>query len=93
MGVRKGETGISPLEIETKHQDFLENMKLVAQFQSIDYIFAMPLYFPYDTHTAQQPSSLFWCHAVISLQFTRVHSQARSQVFSKGGLKLWKQKP
>jgi len=27
MGVRKGETGISPLEIETKHQDSLENMK------------------------------------------------------------------
>jgi len=25
-----------PLEIETKHQDSLESMKLVAQFQSID---------------------------------------------------------
>jgi len=35
-----------PLEIETMHQDSLENMKLVAQFRSIDYIFAMPLYFP-----------------------------------------------
>jgi len=36
----------------------------------------MPLYFPYDTHTAEEPSSLFWCHAVVSLQLTRVHSFA-----------------
>jgi len=36
MGVRRGETSISPLGIETKHQDSLENMKLVAQFRSID---------------------------------------------------------
>jgi len=44
MGVRRmGETGICPLEIETKHQDFLENMKLAAQFLSINLIFAMPL--------------------------------------------------
>jgi len=35
MGVRKGgKNGHLPaLEIETKHQDFLENMKLAAQFQ------------------------------------------------------------
>jgi len=32
--------------------------------------------FRYDTDIAQQPSSLFWCHAVVSLQFTRVHSFA-----------------
>ena len=32
--------------------------------------------FRYDTQTAQEPSSLFWCHAVGSLQFTRVHSFA-----------------
>jgi len=36
MGVRRGETGIYPLEIETKRQDSPENMKLVAQFRSID---------------------------------------------------------
>jgi len=36
MGIRRGETGISPLEIETKHQDSPENMKLVAQFRSIN---------------------------------------------------------
>ena len=44
-GRSQGETGISPLEIENKHQDYLENMNLAAQFRSIDYIFAMPLYF------------------------------------------------
>jgi len=33
-GRPQGGKGISPLEIETKHQDSLE--KLVAQFRSID---------------------------------------------------------
>jgi len=28
----------------------------------------------YDTHTAQEPGSLFWCHAVVSSQFTHVRS-------------------
>jgi len=26
------------------------------------------------THTAQEPVSLFWCDAVMSLQFIHVHS-------------------
>jgi len=38
MGVRRGGTGIPPLEIETKHQDSPENMKLVAQFRSIEFL-------------------------------------------------------
>ena len=25
-----------------------------------------------DTHTAQEPGSLLWCHAILSLQFTHV---------------------
>jgi len=28
----------------------------------------------YDTHTAQEPGSLFWCQVVMSLQFTHVWS-------------------
>jgi len=37
MGVRRGGgRAFPPLEIATKHQDSLENMKLVAQFWSID---------------------------------------------------------
>jgi len=32
--------------------------------------------FRYDTHAAQQPSSLLWGHAVVSLQFPRIHSFA-----------------
>jgi len=28
----------------------------------------------YDTRTAQEPGSLYRCHAVMSLQFTRVRS-------------------
>ena len=31
----------------------------------------------YGTHTAQESSSLFWCHDVISLQFTHVCSFAK----------------
>jgi len=30
----------------------------------------------YDTDVAQEPRSLFWCHAVMSLQFARVRSFA-----------------
>jgi len=41
-----GKTGIFPLEIETKQQDFLENMKLTARFRLIYLIFVMPLYLP-----------------------------------------------
>ena len=36
-----GGNGNFPLEIETKHLDSLENMKLVAQFRTIDQIYAM----------------------------------------------------
>jgi len=37
MGVRRGvKWAFAPQEIETKHQESLENMKLVAQFWSID---------------------------------------------------------
>ena len=28
--------------------------------------------FRYDTHAAQEPGSLLWCHAILSLQFTHV---------------------
>jgi len=30
----------------------------------------------YNTDTAQEPRSLFWCHAMMSLQFTHVYSIA-----------------
>jgi len=30
----------------------------------------------YDIDTAQEPRSLFWCHAMMSLQFIHVHSFA-----------------
>jgi len=34
-----------------------------------------------DTQTVQAPGSLFWCHAVMSLQFTHVRSFAYSLLF------------
>jgi len=38
---------------------------------------ATTVYVPvYDTHTAQEPGSLFWCDAVMGLQFTHVCSFA-----------------
>jgi len=30
----------------------------------------------YDTHTAQEPDSLFWCHPAMSFQSTHVRSFA-----------------
>jgi len=48
MGVRReGKTGICPpLEIEPKDQNFLENMKSVAQFRLIDFVLAMTVCLP-----------------------------------------------
>jgi len=64
MGVRKGaKRAFTPLEIETNNQNFLENLTSASICR-------------YDTHTAQEPGSLFWCHAVMNLQFTHVRSFA-----------------
>jgi len=72
--------GISPpLEIGTKDQNFFENLELAANFGVIHLIIALTVYLSvYDTdhHTAQEPSSLFWCHAMMRLQFTRALSFA-----------------
>jgi len=38
------------------------------------------------THTAQEPGSLFWCHAVMRLQITRARSLACR---SRSGLPDW----
>jgi len=43
----------------------------------IELILAMTVYFRYDTHTSQEPASLFWYYAVMNcLRFTRVRSFA-----------------
>jgi len=46
------------------------------QLNSDSLIYFLPWQFisRYDTHTAQNPGSLFWWHAVVSLQFTNVCS-------------------
>ena len=72
-----GKTGISPLEIETRSQNVFENMWLAANFRVIHLIVAMTVYLPvYDTdnHTAQEPGSLFWCHATMSFKLARALS-------------------
>jgi len=49
MGVRRGgakRAFASPLEIETKKENFLEKLKLAAQFRSSDLILAMAVYVP-----------------------------------------------
>jgi len=47
MAVRRGgKTGISPLEIGTKNQKFLENLKLAPKFWSIHLILVMTVYLP-----------------------------------------------
>jgi len=68
--------GVCPsLKIATKNQNFLENSKPRAQFRLI-YFLQWQFISQYDTHTAQGPGSLYWCHAVMRLQITRARSFA-----------------
>jgi len=45
MGVRRGgqKGHLTPLEIETENDNFLEKMKSAAQFQSVDVILPVPV--------------------------------------------------
>jgi len=81
-----GPNGHFPLEIGNSNQQFLENLKLAADFRLI-YLINLQLQFicRYDTDTAQEPGSLFWCHAMMRLQFTHV----RSFVSRKSYCKTW----
>ena len=76
MGVRRGKQSghLSPLEIVPKNQNIPENMKSAAQFRLIDSILAMTVYLPVRHSHCTRASSRFWCHAVVSLQFTLVRS-------------------
>jgi len=40
----------------------------------MDLILALTVFCRYDTHTAQEPGSLFGCHAVVSIRFTHFRS-------------------
>ena len=58
-----------PGKWDYRNQKFLENLKSAAyslNFCNGSFIFR------YDTHTGQEPGSLLWCHALLSLQFTHV---------------------
>jgi len=48
----------------------------VSNLLPIDSILAMAVVFRYDIHTAQEPGSLFGCHAAASLRFTHVRTFA-----------------
>jgi len=72
MGVRRvgAKRAFAPLEIGTKNQNVFENLKLAVNFRVIHLIVAMTVYLPVygtDNHTAQEPGSLFWCHAMMIL--------------------------
>ena len=57
------------LEIGINNQNFLKHLKSAAySLNSCNDSFI----FRYDTHTAQEPGSLVWCHAILSLQFSHV---------------------
>jgi len=61
-----------PLEIGTKKENFLENVKSAVQFRLVGLVLVMTVFFfRYDTHTAQESGSLFWYHTVMSLPFTK----------------------
>jgi len=63
------------MEIGTKNQKILENLWSASRFWWIHSYLAIALY-RCDTRTAQEPASLFWCDAVMSLKFTHVRSFA-----------------
>jgi len=67
-----GKRAFSPLEIEPKNGNVLENMKSVAQFW-FDLILATTVYLPVRHSHSTKVSSRSWCHSAVSLQFTRVH--------------------
>jgi len=55
------------LEIGTNNQKFLKRLKAAAYSLNAS---NDSFIFRYDTNTAQEPGSLLWCHAILSLQFT-----------------------
>ena len=72
MGVRKERKwAFPPIEIWSKNQKRLENLKTAVQFRLISWILAIAVYLSV-WHTAQEVGSLFWCLEVMSLQFTHV---------------------
>ena len=67
--LQRGKTGICHTEIwsETKNK----NVKRAVQFRLTSLILAIAVYLP-EWYTAQQVGSLFWCHEVLSSQFTHI---------------------
>ena len=72
MCVRKeGKTGVfPPLNLAEKLKIFRKSEDS-SSISIISIILAVAVYLPV-WHTAQELGSLFWCHAVVSLQFTHV---------------------
>ena len=79
MGVRRGgRSGHSPLEIRirTNHVQKIWSQQFISDINCVNSC-NDSLFSEYDTHTAQEPNSLFWYHAVMScLQFAHVRSFA-----------------
>jgi len=71
IGVRKGANDQTPslLEIGTKNQKLLANLKWEAYITLISFLH-WQFICRYDNHSAQEPGSLTWCCAVMRLQFT-----------------------
>jgi len=64
-----------PVEIGTKNQNFLENLKSVALFRVINFL-QMTVYLSIWHSHCTRARFTVWCDAVMSLQFTHVHSFA-----------------
>jgi len=63
-------------EIGTKIQKCLKNRSQQLKFDYYILFLQWQFICRYDTHTAQKPGSLFWCHALMTLKFTHVRSFA-----------------
>jgi len=76
----EGGKRVSLLEIGSKNQKILENLKPASRFRIIDFILAITLYLRCGTHTAQKPASLFWCDSRI---FKDARRYSRTRPFSR----------
>jgi len=63
-----GKTGVCSPRSLVQNQKRLENLKTTVQFRLISLILAIAVYLPV-WYTAEEVSSPFWWHEVVSLQF------------------------
>jgi len=71
---REGETGIFPLEMGLRIEFFIKPDVSSSIPINVFISYHESIFTAITLNTAQDPGSLFWCQAMMSLQFTHVRS-------------------